>query len=134
MRVWAVLVGLAAAASFQPPVHAASPSRPGAVAEQAQAPAPPSRELFDRYCVTCHNERLQTAGLMLDRLDVSQVHANAETLEKVVRKLRSGQMPPEGRPRPDAETIDAFAGALEAALDHAAAVDPNPRAGSPRAG
>ena len=121
------LVGLAAAVSFQPLVHAATPSpQAGAPVEQAAAPEAPSRELFDRYCVTCHNERLQTAGLMLDRLDVSQVHANAETLEKVVRKLRSGQMPPEGRPRPDSETIDTFAGALEAALDHAAAADPNP--------
>ena len=120
------LVGLAAAVSFQPLAHAASPNQAGAAIEQAQVPEPPSRELFDRYCVTCHNERLQTAGLMLDRLDVGQVHANAETLEKVVRKLRSGQMPPEGRPRPDAETIDAFAGALEAALDYAAAADPNP--------
>ena len=120
------LVGLAAAVSFQPLAHAASPNQAGAAIEQAQVPEPPSRELFDRYCVTCHNDRLQTAGLMLDRLDVGQVHANAETLEKVVRKLRSGQMPPEGRPRPDAETIDAFAGALEAALDYAAAADPNP--------
>ncbi len=121
------LVGLAAAVSFQPLVHAATPSpQAGAPVEQAAAPEAPSRELFDRYCVTCHNERLQTAGLLLDRLDVSQVHANAETLEKVVRKLRSGQMPPEGRPRPDSETIDTFAGALEAALDHAAAAEPNP--------
>ena len=122
------LVGLAVAASFQPPAHAAaSPGPPpGAAGRQAPAPEPPSRELFDRYCVTCHNERLRTAGLLLDRLDVSRVHANAETLEKVVRKLRSGQMPPAGRPRPDAETIDAFAGALEAALDHAAAAHPDP--------
>ena len=121
------LVGLAVAVSFQPLVHGASPSpQAGAAVEREQAPEAPSRALFDRYCVTCHNERLQTAGLMLDRLDVSRVHANAETLEKVVRKLRSGQMPPEGRPRPDAEAIDAFADALEAALDHAAAADPNP--------
>ena len=122
------LVGLAVAASFQPLAHAAaSPGPPpGAAGRQAPAPEPPSRELFDRYCVTCHNERLQTAGLLLDRLDVSRVHANAETLEKVVRKLRSGQMPPAGRPRPDAEAIDAFAGALEAALDHAAAARPDP--------
>jgi len=95
---------------------------------EAAAPAaqPPSRELFDRYCVTCHNERLQTAGLMLDQLDIEQVAANAEMLEKVVQKLRSGQMPPEGRPRPDASTIDAFATSLETALDRVAAADPNP--------
>ena len=121
------LVGLAVLLGGQLPIHAASPeTRGGSSAAAAQAPEPPSRALFDRYCITCHNERLQTAGLMLDRLDVADVHGNAETLEKVVRKLRSGQMPPEGRPRPDAATIDAFAGALEAALDHAATLDPNP--------
>ena len=123
------LVGLAVALSVHLPARAASSETGGsssASAMQAQAPEPPSRALFDRYCVTCHNERLQTAGLMLDRLDVGDVHGNAETLEKVVRKLRSGQMPPEGRPRPDARTIDAFAGALEAALDHASTLDPNP--------
>ena len=116
------LAGLAAALSVLtvPAVAAAG------AASAAQAPEPPSRELFDRYCVTCHNERLRTAGLTLDRLDVGDVRGNAAILEKVVRKLRSGQMPPEGRPRPGARTLDAFAGALEAALDHAAAADPNP--------
>ena len=46
--------------------------------------------------------------------------------KKVVRKLRAGQMPPEGRPRPDADTIDRFVTALEATLDQEAAADPNP--------
>lgn len=87
---------------------------------------PVSNELFTRYCISCHNERLQTAGLMLDQVDLTQVDANAEVFEKVVRKLRSGQMPPEGRPRPDAATIDQFATSLETALDLAAANDPNP--------
>ncbi len=85
-----------------------------------------SPEIFTNYCVTCHNERLQTAGLSLDRIDLKDVSNNAEILEKVVRKLRSGQMPPEGRPRPDAVTIDEFALSLENALDRAAVADPNP--------
>ena len=92
----------------------------------AQPAAAPSRELLDRYCVTCHNARLQTAGLALDRVDVAQVAVNAEVLEKVVHKLRSGQMPPEGRPRPDDAVIDRFATALESALDRAATERPNP--------
>ena len=92
----------------------------------AQAAEPPSRALLDRYCVTCHNERLQTAGLMLDQLDITQVGANAPVLEKVVHKLRSRQMPPEGRPRPDEATIDVFATSLETALDRVAAAAPNP--------
>ncbi len=86
----------------------------------------PDRALVDRYCVTCHNERQQTAGLLLDRIDLGDIAGNAETFEKVVHKLRSGQMPPEGRPRPDAAAIEAFVGALEAGLDRAAAERPDP--------
>ncbi len=89
-------------------------------ASEAAAQAP-SRELLDRYCVTCHNERLQTANLMLDRVDLEQVAEHAEALEKVVRKLRAGQMPPEGRPRPGREAVETFVAALEAALDREAA-------------
>ena len=88
--------------------------------------AAPSRELLDRYCVTCHNERLQTAELMLDRVDLTQVAANAEVLEQVVHKLRSGQMPPEGRPQPDKAAVEVFTTALETALDRAAADRLNP--------
>ena len=86
----------------------------------------PCRALLDRYCVTCHNDRLRTADLTLDGIDIGAVEANAEVLEKVVRKLRSGQMPPEGRPRPDAEAVDAFAASLETALDRAALSAANP--------
>ena len=92
----------------------------------APVAAAPARDLLDRYCVACHNERLRTADLLLDRLDIEQVAANAEVLEKVVRKLRSGQMPPAGRLRPDRAAVESFVTALEAALDRAAALAPNP--------
>ncbi len=96
-------------------------------AARAQAPAgEPSRALLDRYCVTCHNDRLQTAGLALDTVDIERVAEHAPVLEKVVRKLRSGQMPPEGRPRPDAAAVDTFLTALEAALDRESAATPDP--------
>ena len=111
------------------PVHAAEAPAAAAPSQRvslAGAAGPPSRALLDRYCVTCHNERLQTAGLMLDQVDLGQVGRHAEVLEKMVRKLRNGQMPPEGRPRPDAAARDAFATALEAALDRESAATPNP--------
>ena len=92
---------------------------------QAEA-GPPTRELFDRYCVTCHNPRLLTGGLDLGAVDPTQAAAHAPVLEKVVHKLRTGQMPPEGRPRPDRARVDAFVTRLEHALDAAAAADPNP--------
>ena len=116
------VVALALAGGAQQP---ASAQAAGQDASRAAGEAP-SRALLDRYCVTCHNERLKTAGLTLDDVDVSQVRAHAEVLEKVVRKLRAGQMPPAGRPRPDAAAVDAFATAIETALDRESVAAPNP--------
>ncbi len=92
----------------------------------AQDVVPSSRAVLDRYCVTCHNARAKTAGLALDTLNLNAVGEQGSTWEKVVRKLRTGEMPPAGRPRPDRTTYDAVAGALEASLDAAALVAPNP--------
>ena len=100
-----------------------------AAAEAAQpAGAAEQRAVLDRYCVGCHNERLKEsyAGLALDTLDLTAAGAHAELLERVVRKVRSGQMPPAGRPRPDAAARDALASWIETQLDAAAAADPNP--------
>ena len=82
--------------------------------------------LLERYCVTCHNNSLRTAGLTLEALDPAHPSARAEIWEKVVLKLRAGMMPPPGRPRPDAATYDRLAAFLEAGLDSAAAADPDP--------
>src|SRR5262245_29034590 len=84
------------------------------------------RSFLDQYCVTCHNERAKTAGLMLDKLDLEHVGNNAETWEKVIRKLRTGMMPPSGARRPERSATDSFTSNLEAALDRAAAAKPNP--------
>src|SRR5262249_20193077 len=81
------------------------------------APAAIDRSLIDQYCVSCHNEKLKTAGLMLDKIDLSDLAPNAAQLEEVVVKLRSGQMPPAGRPRPDQATVDAFVTTPGAGLD-----------------
>jgi mono/diheme cytochrome c family protein len=101
-------------------LHAQEPS------DATGVPPSPHRALLNRYCVTCHNERLKTAGLLLDKTDVEKVSTDAEVWEKVVRKLRAGQMPPAGVPRPEKATYDAFAAYLETELDRAAAAKPNP--------
>ncbi len=88
--------------------------------------AAPYRAALNRYCVTCHNEQLKTANLMLDKMEVEKVAAEPAVWEKVVRKLRSGAMPPPGAPRPDAPTYDSFASYLETELDRLAAAKPNP--------
>ena len=105
-------------------VWVASPAAHG-VQGTAASPQPP-RAVFDKYCVGCHNQRVKTAGLALDALDPAQVGEHAEAWEKVVRKLRTGAMPPPGRPRPDKALTDGVAASLEAGLDRAAAEHPNP--------
>jgi cytochrome c551/c552 len=94
------------------------------VAGYAGAQTP--QALMNQYCITCHNTKLQTGGLALDKLDLDHAAANAETWEKVARKLRAGLMPPAGAPRPDRHALDSLAGAVEDALDRAAAANPNP--------
>ena len=90
------------------------------------AETPPDRALLNQYCVGCHNEKLKTAGLMLDKLDLAHPGQDPEAWEKVVRKLRAGMMPPAGMPRPDRATLDAWTAKLETGLDRAAAAKPNP--------
>src|SRR6185503_8909688 len=84
------------------------------------------RAMLDQYCVTCHNQQLKTAGLMLDKADLNDIPGGAEIWEKVVMKLRSGMMPPLGRPKPDQAAIDSMVALLESSLDHASAAHPNP--------
>ncbi len=84
------------------------------------------RATLDEYCVTCHNQQSKTAGLMLDKLDLANVAADADAWERVVRKVRVGMMPPQGNPRPDEATQKALVASLETALDKAAAAKPNP--------
>ena len=93
---------------------------------EAHADSAPARVVIDRYCIACHNQRAKTAGLMLDVADLAQVARNGEIWDKVVRKLRSRAMPPAGRPRPDEAGYDTVVSYLEAELDGAAALDPNP--------
>jgi mono/diheme cytochrome c family protein len=99
-------------------------------AGQAEQPTPQSsasaQALLQKYCVTCHNQTLKTAGLTLDTLDAAKPQANAETWERVIDKLRARSMPPPGRPRPDPATYRAVATALERDLDLAWTTHPNP--------
>ena len=92
----------------------------------AELPEPPSRALFDEYCISCHNDGARQGGLSLEEIDPLHAAAHADTLEKVILKLRAGLMPPPRRPRPEAADISVFLTGLETAIDLAAAADPNP--------
>jgi len=104
------------------PLKGGQPQQPSGPASVA---APQFRAVLNKYCVTCHNERLKTADLMLDKADVLNVPAGTEVWEKVIKKLRGNAMPPPGLPRPDNDFYATFPIYLETAIDQAAA-KPNP--------
>ena len=116
-----VLAGLAAALtlSVQGRLHA----------QQSNAEASPTldqRQFLDRYCATCHNQRLQTGGLSLEQVDVSRPAAQPEVWEKVVRKLHTGLMPPPHMPQPSQADRRAMFTWLRTTLDAGAAANLNP--------
>jgi hypothetical protein len=86
----------------------------------------PPQAVLNQYCLTCHNERLRTAGLALNEANPGDPGRNSEVWEKVVHKAKTGEMPPAGMPRPDKATLAGFAASLEEELDRAAAATPNP--------
>ena len=108
------------------PTPVAFPSQERSSVSEGVSSGGSVRPVLNRYCVGCHNERLRTAGLALDTMDAARVGDHPDAWEKVVRKLRTGAMPPAGRRRPDPATYESVASALENALDRAAAATPNP--------
>ena len=107
MKIWPALV-IAAIVPVGAQVAAPAPAAP-------QKPA-----LLNQYCITCHNQRLKTADLLLDTFDLEHVGKDAASWEKVVRKIRTGMMPPSGARRPERALLDSFAADLEARLDRSA--------------
>jgi hypothetical protein len=84
------------------------------------------QRLLDRYCVTCHNEELNTGSFRLDNVDLAQVAENGAIWEKVIQKLSVGEMPPPDKPQLSKGAHNAFLSHLVTTLDGVAAASPNP--------
>jgi mono/diheme cytochrome c family protein len=109
----------------QTAVGGSAPSGGSAARGSVRAAEPAQQGLGDgallkQYCITCHNERAKQGQLVLEGRSLTDVGSHAEIWEKVVRKIRTGMMPPANMPRPDRAALDGFAAALEARLDRAA--------------
>jgi len=77
----------------------------------APAAARPANDLsatVERYCTKCHNPEDWAGGLDLSSLDPAHVNTDAASWEKVVRKLRSGMMPPPGKERPTRKEAEEY--------------------------
>ena len=114
LMIWAMIWAVAADASG------------GQGQESSSGPTSPPRTVLNRYCTTCHNERLKTANLLLDKAAVEDPGREGELWENVIRKLRTGAMPPAGAPRPDKATAASLAQYLEDRLDQHSIEQPNP--------
>jgi uncharacterized protein DUF1592/uncharacterized protein DUF1588/uncharacterized protein DUF1585/uncharacterized protein DUF1587/uncharacterized protein DUF1595 len=123
--VFALVIGGWVAAALST-VQTSAPQGVGADPKVGPYDAPGIKAVLDKYCVTCHSERLHTAGLVLEGIDVANPAAHAEVWERVITKLHARSMPPAGLPRPDPGVYDAMAVSLEAAIDRAWAANPNP--------
>ena len=115
----------AATASRQAP----RPAPVAPVASHAVPTALSAREQSDlvkTYCATCHSERAKAGGLSLAGFDAMKAHEQQDVVEKMIRKLSAGLMPPPGAKKPEAAQLQALTTSLEARMDEYAASNPNP--------
>ena len=122
----AALVGVQVSPQTQSPAPAEARRAGERAVADLMAPAS-ERALVSEYCSYCHNDVEKTGGMTLTSLDLAHPEQNTELAEKVIRKLKTGLMPPAGVSyRPDREAAEAFFRTLETQLDQAAALRPNP--------
>ena len=103
-------------------VYLALPSQ----AQRGGAEVSAHRTFVNDYCVSCHSQKAKTADVVLEGLDFNRIGANAEVWERVLRKVRTAQMPPAKAPQPEAAESKAFVAWLETSLDRASRLSPNP--------
>ena len=117
----------------QPPVPAVAAGASvwdyaGFAGDSRVLPVDESNEVIRQYCLQCHNDRRPVGGLSLTNFDVGQAHqeGSVEVAEAVIRKLRTGMMPPAGVRRPEGSELEGLFLSLEQRIDSAAALNPNP--------
>ena len=123
-----VLVALTVLAAG--PVLLATVDAPRPVASHSQPAAAPAastpQAVVEQSCVGCHNDRAKAGGLTLQGFQVAKAGEALDVTEKMIRKVRAGQMPPAGGRRPADAALDGLVASLEAAADARAAQAASP--------
>ena len=138
LAISTIFAGFLVAVGTGPVVSVPPPSRQEAgAAFAASAAIPPEpasspsvtpatlTEVVQQYCVVCHNDALLTGNVSLQTFSVENAADQAETAERMIRKLRAGMMPPPGIPRPGGDTLQMLVETLESTVDAAAEAAPN---------
>jgi hypothetical protein len=123
--VAALVVATVTVAAQQSPKPAIKPATSHAPAVTTMLPAEQTA-LVKQYCATCHNDRSKAGQLSLQSFDAAKLEEHGELAEKMIRKLRSGMMPPSGARRPEPAVLTALLGTFESRMDKHAALNPNP--------
>jgi mono/diheme cytochrome c family protein len=85
-----------------------TPARPVAVAKGFVEIA---RPFIEQNCLACHGEKKAKAGYRIDLLGSDFTVGNvAEQWKEAIDRINTGEMPPEGNPRPDAKQVAMFVG------------------------
>ena len=132
----AAAAGILAASGYGTSDALPSPSRHQAPAAHVSLtkPAPANghyiapatlTEVVQQYCVSCHNDALRTGNISLQGFEVENAHEQAESAERMIRKLRAGMMPPPGMPSPGGDTLTMLVETLETTVDESARAAPN---------
>ncbi len=112
--------------AFAQAASASAPAAQNASVGQANDAVAANQATVQKYCVSCHNDKVKSGGLALTTLDLARAAKDTEAWEHVIRKVRTGAMPPAGRLRPDKDTAGNLVAYLETELDNAALANPNP--------
>jgi hypothetical protein len=124
---WSALAVCVGIASNSAPQRAETRAARQTSTAPAAISSPAPNETIKTFCIGCHNDRVRRGELSLASFDVAKAGEHADVAEKIVRKLRTGLMPPkEATRKPDAATRMALVTALESTLDAAATAHANP--------
>jgi len=128
MKKISLVIGCIAIMSLVLAVYGQTTARPVQTAAPTADAVAAQKAIVTQYCLTCHSDKAKAAGMDsarkidFDSLDIANVSKDAETWERIVRKIRAGMMPPSGMKRPDAATYKGFITWLENELDRNAIV------------
>ncbi len=105
------------------------PARPQSLAVKSppnSAQTTSARSTVERYCAGCHNQKLKTAGVVLENAQPESAGSDPATWERVLKKLQAHEMPPAGAPQLSEEQRESLMSLVALELDRAAAAHPNP--------
>ncbi len=122
----ALVIGASGSGFVSDPPSEAGPPAGHAPGAAPGLPAATLTGVVVQYCQVCHNDALLTGNMSLTGFEVEAAADNAETAERMIRKLRAGMMPPPGMPRPGGDTLLALVETLENTIDEDARRNPNP--------